>query len=78
MLWLTKRLYVKIAEQNSFLMKASRHSTKKKGLKTNRKDVLLAELQENNREITTIEAMVIDTNKCLFQAKSGLNNPLFF
>lgn len=60
--WQTKQLHVKIAEQISFLMKVSRHFTKKKGSKTNHKDVLPAEQQENNnKEIT--EPMEIDTNK---------------
>jgi hypothetical protein len=59
-IWLIKRLHAKIAEQNSFSMKASRHSTKRRGSKTNHRDARIAELQENSsREIT--EAVETDT-----------------
>jgi len=47
-IWLIKQLYVKIADLNSFSMKASRHSIKKRASKTNRKDVLPAEPQKNS------------------------------
>ena len=61
MLWLTKRLHVKIAGRGSFLVKVSRRSTKRRASKTNRKDVLPAEPQRNNNlEIT--ETTVIGTN----------------
>lgn len=70
MLWLTKQLHAKIAEQNLFLLKVSRNFTKKRDLTTNRKDALNAEEQENNNEIT--EAMVTDiNNNFILSKKSG-------
>ena len=42
-----------------FLMKVNRLSTRKRGSKTNHKDVLIAEKLEN-KETTTIEAAEID------------------
>lgn len=77
MLWLTKQLLAKIAELISSLVKVNRNSTKKKGLITNRKDALPAELLERRNEIATV-AMGIDTNSDLFRSKSGLLNPLFY
>ena len=58
-IWLTKQLHAKTVERNSFSMKASRHSTRKKVSKTNLRDALLVEPQENSREIT--EATEPDT-----------------
>jgi hypothetical protein len=43
---------------NLFLMRANRLSTKKRGLKTNHKDVLTAGEQESNRE-TTMATMAV-------------------
>lgn len=61
MLWLTKQLRAKIAEQNSFLPKANSSFTKKRDLTTSRKDAQNAEEQENNsKEIT--EATETDIN----------------
>ncbi len=45
-------------DQNSFLMKVNKLSTKKKVLKTNLKDVLIAEQQENNKEETETTTVV--------------------
>jgi hypothetical protein len=76
-IWLTKQLYAKIAERNSFLMKASRHFIKKKASRTNRKDALPAERQKNNSlEIT--ETTETDTNNVDSRHKSGLQNPLLY
>jgi len=47
--WLTKQLYAKIAALNSFSMKVSRRSTRKRVSKTNRRDALPAEPQKNSR-----------------------------
>ena len=62
-IWATKHLLAKIAEQNSFSQKANRLSTKKKVLKTSRKDVRLAEKQESSRETTTTETRTADGNR---------------
>ena len=59
-LWLTKQLYARTAEQNLLLLRVNRNFTKKRDLTTNRKDALNAEEQENNKEIT--ETMEIDIN----------------
>lgn len=75
MLWLTKQLYAKIAGQNLFLLKMSRHSTKKKDSKTNHKDVLNVEKQENNKGIIEIDT----NNNVISSIKVDLiNNPLLF
>lgn len=60
MLWLTRQLRVKIAGQTLFLMKVNRHSIKRRDLKMNPRDVLLAEEKENNKEIE--DRVEIDTN----------------
>jgi len=46
--------------QNLSLLRANRLSTKKKVLKTNRKDVRIAEEQKSNREIITTETKTAD------------------
>jgi hypothetical protein len=76
-LWLTKQLSARIAEQNLFLLKVNKSFTKKRALKMSHKDVLNAEKQENNKE--TIEAIAIDINNnfCLI-GKSGFKDPLLF
>jgi hypothetical protein len=51
--WLTKPLRAEIAMLNLFLMRASRLFTKKRDLKTNRRDALNAEKHANSRETTT-------------------------
>ena len=51
-LWQTKHSYAKIATLNLFSRKTNRHSTRKKVLKTNPRDALLAEKQESSRETT--------------------------
>jgi hypothetical protein len=43
--------------QNSFSMKANRLSTKKRDLRMNLRDVLIAEEQENSRGMTTEAAV---------------------
>jgi hypothetical protein len=50
---------------NLFLMRASRLFTKKKDLKTNRRDALIAEKQENSREtiLATTDILTTDTKQ---------------
>lgn len=77
-MWLTKKLLVKIAEQNLLLLKVNRNFTEKRDLTMNRKDALSAEELESSKETAT-EAMGIDTNKIFISSnKSGFNNPLLY
>lgn len=46
---------------NSFSLRVNRLSTRKKGSKMNHRDVLIAEEQENSREITTGTSVAIIT-----------------
>jgi hypothetical protein len=50
--WQIKQLFVKIVEKNSYLLKASRLSTKKKDSIMSLKDVLIVEEQESNKVTT--------------------------
>lgn len=53
MIWRIRQLLAKIAMLNLSSVRANRLFTRKKGLKMNRRDVLTAEKQGNNREETT-------------------------
>jgi hypothetical protein len=55
--WQIRILYAEIATRNLFSMKANRLSTKKKDLKTNRQDALIAGKQGNSRETITTTAI---------------------
>ncbi len=55
MIWQIRQLHVRIVIQHSFLQKMNKHFTRKKVLKMNLKDVLIAEQQESSKEETTTE-----------------------
>jgi len=61
--------------RNLFLMRANKLFTRKKDLKTNRKDVLNAEKQGNSREIiVAIDILIIDIS-CQMGRRG--NSPFF-
>jgi len=76
--WQTRHLHVKIAEQNSLLLKANRLSTKKRVSKMNHRDALPAELQKNSsQEATTTEVTETDTNRNVYFSKKWILKSTF-
>ncbi len=61
MVWQIRQLHVKIAEAISYLLKMSRHFIRKKDLRMNLRDALLAENKENSKKIE--DRAEIDINR---------------